>query len=95
MIFRNFEQNQDFWKFWQNFGSPKILTKFDIIYEIVDNIRDFRKSKILTNAKIFKKFWLKAIFSENFDQNQHFRKFWPKSRILWILIKVKIFEKFW
>ena len=92
------EQNQDYRKFWQNSGSPKILTKFDITSEIFDKNRYLRKS------------WLKSRFFENFDQCQDFqrilteinifRTFWTFLKILTeiknlcILTKMKIFKNF-
>ena len=105
-FFSNFHTIKIIGNFLLNSGSSKILTKFDIISEIFNKNRDFRKSWLksrffenLDQCQDFQKFWRKSIFSENFDQNQHFwnflpklriYKFWPKSRFSKILTKIKI-----
>ena len=94
-ISKHFEENRDVWKlgpeliFSENFDQnrdnfPKCWQK--ICWFFCQN-QDF--SKTLSNIKISKHFeenrdvWKlgpELIFSENFDQNQHFRKFGRKSR---------------
>ena len=74
------------------FGIIKILTKFDIVSEISDKNRYFRKS------------WLKSRFFDNFDRCQDcqknlttiniFRKYWPKSTFLNLLTRITSFMNF-
>ena len=56
-FFEKFQQNQNSRKSWLNSGSSTILTKFDVIFEIID--KNQGSSKLLNEMKIF----------ENFDQS--------------------------
>ena len=52
-----------------------MLTKIKLL-ENIDQNRDFLTS--LTKIETFENFDQRK-FSKNWDQNRHFRKFWPKS----------------
>ena len=78
IFFENFDQNGDV---------SKIFSKIDIFDNCDQNrgiskifIEILTKIAIFLNFEIFRTFWLLSSFFNNFDQNQNFRKFGPKSR---------------
>ena len=106
-IFRKFEQNQHFWKFWPKSRILWILTKIKS-YEKIDKNREnlrqlltkFDNLKILAKIKIedqsrIPRILTESRFSKILTRIEIFQKFRPKSRFLKILTKIEIFQKNW
>ena len=99
-IIKNFEIWHNFRNFWQKSRFSKVRKLKPRFFENFDQCEDFQKN--LKEFNVFQKFWPKSTFSKiltksknfmNFDQNQHFRKFWQKSRwFTTIFDKIRWFE---